>query len=61
MNNPKVFILTAVYNREKDLAACIESVLASTFQDWEMIIIDDQLHYASVEIARTYKAKDSRI
>lgn len=61
MSNPKVSILTTVYNREKYIAACIESVSASTFQDWEMIIVDDQSQDASVEIARSYEAKDSRI
>tara|TARA_B110000977_G_C11023711_1_gene472336 strand:- start:488 stop:1351 length:864 start_codon:yes stop_codon:yes gene_type:complete len=61
MNNPKVSILTTVYNREKYIAACIESVLASTYQDWEMIIVDDQSTDASVAIAKEYAAQDSRI
>lgn len=58
---PKVSILTTVYNREKYLAACIESVLASTFQDWELIIVDDQSKDKSVVIAKSYAAKDKRI
>ena len=41
MINPKISILTTVYNREKYLAACIDSVLASSYQDWELIIVDD--------------------
>ena len=61
MNNPKVSILTTVYNREKYIAACIESVLASTYQDWELIIVDDQSTDASVAIAKEYAAQDSRI
>lgn len=58
---PLVSILTTVYNREKYIAACIESVLASSFQDWEMIIVDDQSKDNSVAIAKAYEAKDSRI
>ena len=61
MSNPLVSILTTVYNREKYLAACIESVLASCFQDWEMIIVDDQSKDNSVAIAQQYAAKDRRI
>lgn len=62
MNNvPLVSILTTVYNREKYLAACIESVLASSFQDWELIIVDDQSKDNSVAIAQQYAAQDRRI
>lgn len=61
MYKPKVSILTTVYNREKYLAACIESVLASTFTDWEMIIVDDQSKDNSVAIAQSYAAQDKRI
>lgn len=61
MADPLVSILTTVYNREKYLAACIESVLASSFQDWEMIIVDDQSKDNSVAIAQEYAAQDRRI
>ncbi|HBH24615.1 MAG TPA: hypothetical protein DDY13_14480 [Cytophagales bacterium] len=60
-SHPKVSVLTTVYNREKYLAACIESVLASTFQDWELIVVDDQSADNSVAIARSYAVKDQRI
>lgn len=61
MNIITVSILTTVYNRETYIAACIESVLASTYQDWELIIVDDQSTDASVAIAKKYAAQDSRI
>lgn len=61
MQKPKVSILTTVYNREKYLAACIESVLASDYSNWELIIVDDQSKDASVSIAKEYAAKDDRI
>jgi len=61
MKAPKVSILTTVYNREKYLADCIESVLMSTYQDWELIIVDDQSADNSVAIAREYQKTDERI
>ena len=61
MNSTKVSILTTVYNREKYLAACIDSVLASGYQNWELIIVDDVSTDNSVSIARAYEKKDVRI
>ena len=57
MTRCKVSILTTVYNREKYLAACIDSVLASSYQDWELIIVDDVSTDASVAIAQRYEKK----
>jgi len=61
MTRFKVSILTTVYNREKHLAACINSVLACSYQDWELIIVDDVSTDASVAIAKSYEQKDARI
>ena len=41
MKISKVSILTIVYNREKYIADRIESLLASSYQDWELIIVDE--------------------
>ncbi len=49
------------YNREKYIAEAIESVLASTFTDFELLIVDDVSSDRTVEIARSFEAKDSRI
>lgn len=57
----KVSILTTVFNRENYLAACIESVLASNYNDWELIIVDDQSTDHSLAIAQRFAAKDKRI
>jgi len=51
MTSSKVSILTTVYNREKYLAACIESVLASTYQNQELIFGYDVSTDTSVAIA----------
>lgn len=58
---PTVSILTTSYNCGNYLADCIESILASTYQDWELLIVDDHSTDGSVAIAQSYAAKDSRI
>ncbi len=60
-NKPLVSILMTAYNREKYIAEAIESVLASSYTNFELIIVDDQSTDKSVEIAKSYEAKDSRI
>jgi glycosyltransferase involved in cell wall biosynthesis len=49
------------YNREKYLAEAIESVLASTYKNFELIIVDDASTDKTVEIAKRYEEKDNRI
>ncbi len=58
---PKVSVLTTCFNREKYLTACIDSVLASSYHDWELIIVDDVSTDTSVAIAKSYEKKDARI
>lgn len=58
---PLVSVLMTAYNREKYITEAIESVIASTYQNWELIIVDDQSKDRSVEIVRGYEAKDNRI
>lgn len=40
-SQPQVSIITPTYNHEAVIGECIQSVLAQTFDDWEMIIVDD--------------------
>lgn len=54
MTLPLVSVLMTAYNREKYIAEAIESVLASTFKDFELIIVDDCSKDRTVEIARRY-------
>ena len=60
-SNPLVSVLMTVFNREKYIAEAIESVLHSTYNNFELIIVDDCSTDKSVIIARSYLAKDSRI
>lgn len=61
MINPFVSVLMTVYNREKYIADAIESVLASSYSNFELIIVDDCSRDKSLEIAKEYAKKDKRI
>jgi glycosyltransferase involved in cell wall biosynthesis len=61
MKAPIVSVLMTSYNRENYIAEAIDSVLSSTLTDFELIISDDTSSDRTVEIARTYAAKDPRI
>lgn len=58
---PLVSLVTPVYNGEKYLAECIESVLAQTYRNWDYVIVNNCSCDRSLEIAQSYAAKDSRI
>jgi len=60
-NLPLVSVLMTSYNREKYIADAIESVLESTYANFELIIVDDGSKDKTVEIAKTYQVKDNRI
>lgn len=59
--NPTASVLMTAYNREKYIAQSIESVLASTFADFELIIVDDCSQDRTLSIAETYVRRDTRI
>lgn len=54
-------ILTPVYDGEKYLAECIESVLTQTYQNWEYWIVNNCSTDKTLEIAQNYAKKDNRI
>jgi glycosyltransferase involved in cell wall biosynthesis len=58
--NRKISIVLPSYNREQYISVAIESCIAQTFKDFELIIVDDCSKDSSVEIARNYAKKDSR-
>ena len=59
--DPLVNILTPVYNGELYLRACIESVLAQTYSNWEYIILNNCSKDGTLAIAEEYASKDKRI
>ena len=58
---PKLSVIVPVYNTEKYLRECIDSILAQTFTDFELILVDDGSTDSSGAICDEYAEKDSRI
>ena len=58
---PLVSVLMTAYNREDFIAQAIESVLKSTYKNFELIIVDDGSKDKTVNIAKSYETKDSRV
>ena len=58
---PVVSIIVPVYNAEKYLHRCIDSILVQTCMDWELLLIDDGSKDRSGDICDEYAAKYSRI
>jgi len=61
MSKPVVSIIIPVYNVENYLEECLDSVLNQTFQDFEVIAINDGSKDRSLEILSQYQAGDRRI
>jgi hypothetical protein len=61
MNIPKVSVLIPVYNGERFLAECLDSVLAQDFADMEILIADDASTDGTREIIRRFAQRDPRI
>lgn len=59
--NPSISIIVPVYNVEEYLPRCIDSILAQTFTDFELIIVDDGSPDNCGKICDEYEKKDNRI
>lgn len=60
MTTPKVSIIIPIYNTEKYLRRCLDSVISQTFTDWECLLVDDGSKDSSGAICDEYAKKDSR-
>lgn len=61
MSMPKISIIVPVYKAETYLHCCVESIIAQTFTDWELLLIDDGSPDKSGDICDGYAKKDGRI
>lgn len=60
-HQPRVTVLTPVYNGEAYVAECIESVIAQSYTNWEYVIVDNCSTDKTLEIATRYAENDRRI
>lgn len=58
---PFLSIIVPVYNVETYLPACLDSILAQTFTDFEILLVDDGSTDGSPALCNAYAAKDARI
>lgn len=58
---PAVSVIVPIYNGEKFIHQCVDSILSQTFDDWELILVDDGSTDNCAEICDEYAAEDERI
>ncbi|WP_181919650.1 glycosyltransferase [Alkalilimnicola ehrlichii] len=60
-STPRVTVLLAVYNSERSISKCVESILEQSFKDFELLIVDDGSTDQTADIIRRASKKDNRI
>lgn len=58
---PTISVIVPVYNAEKFVGKCIESIQAQSYVDWQMILVDDGSKDKSLEVCKRYANTDNRI
>ena len=61
MKAPLLSIIIPIYNSEKYLKRCLESICQQSFSDFECIMVDDGSTDSSLDILNEYALKDSRV
>ncbi len=60
MNDKKISIIIPIYNCEKYLARCLDSIIAQDYKSFEALLIDDGSNDDSAQICKAYAEKDNR-
>ena len=58
---PKVGLIVPIYNVQKYLAECLDSLLNQGYENLEIVLVDDKSTDGSLEIAREYVGRDRRV
>lgn len=61
MNSELISVIIPIYNSEKYLKRCIESVLNQTYKNLEILLVDDGSTDTSLEICKNYELLDKRV
>ncbi len=61
MNNPKISFIVPVYNAEKKVKKCLQSILSQTYKNLEVVCINDGSKDNSLNVLRKMQEQDSRI
>ena len=61
MTSPQISVIIPVFNKEKYLSQCLESVIGQTFSDMEIICVNDGSTDHSPEILTQYAAREARL
>ena len=61
MNNKKISVIVAVYNVEKEIERCLDSIVSQSYTDLEIILVDDGSTDRSGQICDEYGQRDKRI
>ena len=58
---PKISVIIPVYNVQKDIGNCLDSILAQSYRNFEVLCIDDGSTDHSSQVIQKYAKKDKRI
>ena len=61
MHRPLISVIVPVYNSEKSLERCVESILNQTYSNLQIILVDDGSKDNSLSLCKMFQAKDSRV
>lgn len=61
INHPKVSLILPIYNMEKFLERCVDSILAQTYDNLEIILVNDGSKDRSDEICKKYASLDGSV